>query len=159
MAQPRVSRRAWFAAAPLLPLALAAGCQTPSGDTLDLGALESVRFEGFSPEAIADAVTRQFEARGFEIGPRADRELVFDRPGTRRDNLRYGGWFPEDTWLRVRVRLRETGGHFVEARSDPFLVRGRDSMTVDAQPLNRGRMKEFGGLLAAAQRALEAGDL
>jgi hypothetical protein len=155
-----LSRRALLALLAGATLPLLPGCQS-AGDALELGALESLRIEGYSPEAIAAAVRRTFEAAGFQpqAAREGGREQNFDRPGSRADNARYGGWFSEETYVRIRVRLREIGGNVVEVRSDPFLVRGRGSMTVDEQPLNRRRVQEHGGLLAKARQALEAGDI
>lgn len=153
-----VSRRAVLASLAGVALALAAGCKS-DGDKLELGALESVRIEGFSPGLIGDLVKGEFSGRGFEVTRETERELWFERPASRADQARYGEWFDRELWMRIAVTLRETGGGAVDARSDPFLLRSRGSSTEDRQPLARRRVQEYGTILQQVKARLEAGEI
>ncbi|MFN0068997.1 MAG: hypothetical protein ACKVYV_15335 [Limisphaerales bacterium] len=150
-----VSRRA--AIASLAAAALAAGCKS-DGDKLELGALESVRIDGFSPGTIGGLVKAEFSGRGFEVARDTERELWFERPASKADQARYGEWFDRELWMRIAVTLRETGGGAVDARSDPFLLRSRGTSTEDRQPLARRRVSEYGGILRGVQAKLAAGE-
>lgn len=153
----RVSRRALLASFAGVAPAFVAGCKSP-GDELQQGALESVRIAGYSPGLIGDLVKEAFVGRGFELTRDTERELWFERPGTRADAARYGEWFDSAVWIRIQVTLRETGGGGVDVRSDPFLLRSRDSATEDRQPLSRRRVSQYGDLLHAVRARLEAGE-
>lgn len=158
MKPPRAfPRRALLAAAAGLPAAFLAGCKS-DGDQLQLGALESLRIEGFSPGTIGDLVKAEFQGRGFELSRDTERELWFDRPASRADQARYGEWFDRELWLRLAVTLRETGGGAVDVRSDPFLLRSRGTATEDRQPLARRRVQEYGSILQQVKAMLAAGE-
>lgn len=152
-----VSRRALLASLGGAALAFAAGCQTP-GDELEQGALESVRIQGYSPGMIGDLVKEAFVGQGFELTRDTERELWFERPGTRADAARYGEWFDSAVIIRIQVTLRETGSGGVDVRSDPFLLRSSGSATEDRQPLARRRVSQYGGLLREARTRLETGE-
>lgn len=149
-------RRALLAAAAGLTTAFVAGCKS-DGDQLGLGALESLRIEGFSPGMIGDLVKAEFQGRGFELSRDTERELWFDRPASRADRARYGEWFDRELWMRLAVTLRETGGGAVDVRSDPFLLRSRGTATEDRQPLARRRVQQYGAILQQVKAKLEAG--
>ena len=153
-----ISRRAALAVLAGTALALAAGCKS-DGDTLELGALESVRIDGFSPGLIGDLVKAEFSGRGFEVTRETERELWFDRPASRADQARYGEWFDRELWMRIAVTLRETGGGAVDVRSDPYLLRPRGTATEDRQPPARRRVSEYGTILSGVKARLESGGI
>lgn len=153
----RVSRRTVLAAFATTAVAWATGCKSPS-DELEQGALESVRITGYSPGLVGDLVQEAFVGQGFELTRDTERELWFERPGTRADAARYGEWFDSAVIIRIQVTLRETGGGGVDVRSDPFLLRSSGSSTEDRQPLARRRVSQYGGLLREVRTRLDAGE-
>jgi hypothetical protein len=137
MSQPsRGSDRRWLGLllAPLL-LALGAGCQNFK-DPPDNN-LASVIVTNRTPAQISGAVQTVFATHYFQGGPAGVNRWVYQRPGSRMDNLAYANFFfNQKVTVRVTVNAEPVhGGRFllscnaalVEDASDPAF---RDSHQV-----------------------------
>jgi len=84
---------------------------------LHTGTSEQVR------QALRDIFAENLYRPGVSQGP--DR-LVFERPGSSMDEIKYGGFFENNIWVRVKVNISRFGDtdHLVEA--DAYIVRNHD---------------------------------
>ena len=71
----------------------------------------SVQVKGHSLEDVRQTTTAVFRDAGYSPAAASPEELVFDRPGSRRDAAKWGGWSAEGVTMRVKVGLsRMTDG-------------------------------------------------
>ena len=104
---------------------LHAGCQSAK----EPGGMShaSVRIQGRSLAEIQQTATAVFREEGYALAQATPREMVFDRPGSRRDALKWGGLASgQGVTMRVKVQLSEPleGGHLLQA--DAYAVQNSD---------------------------------
>jgi hypothetical protein len=110
----------------LLPLGLAGllGCQSAKQP----GSMShaSVQVKGHSREDIRQTTTAVFREAGYSLAAASPEEMVFDRPGSRRDALKWGGWEGKGVTMRVKVKLSALleGAQLLQA--DAFAVQNSD---------------------------------
>ena len=110
----------------LLPLGLAGllGCQSAKQP----GSMShaSVQVKGHPLEDIRLTTTAVFREAGYSLAAASPEEMVFDRPGSRRDAAKWGGWSGEGVTMRVKVRLSSMldGAQLLQA--DAFAVQNSD---------------------------------
>lgn len=77
----------------------------------------SVQVKGHSLAEIQQATTAVFREAGYAPAAASLEEMVFDRPGSRRDAAKWGGWSGEGVTMRVKVRLSRLvdGAQLLEA--------------------------------------------
>ena len=75
---------------------------------------------------IQQTATAVFREAGYASVLAATEEMVFERPGSRRDALKWGGWSEQGVTMRVKVRLSETlnGSYLLQA--DAYAVQNSD---------------------------------
>jgi hypothetical protein len=92
-----------------------AGCQTAKQP----GSMNhaSVRVKGHSLEDIRQTTTAVFRDAGYSLVATSPVEMVFDRPGSRRDATKWGGWSAAGVTMRVKVGLSKMtdGSELLEA--------------------------------------------
>jgi hypothetical protein len=86
----------------------------------------SVQVKGHSLEDIRQTATAVFRDAGYSLVATSQEEMVFDRPGSRRDAAKWGGWSGEGVTMRVKVRLSRMldGAQLLQA--DAFAVQNSD---------------------------------
>jgi hypothetical protein len=86
----------------------------------------SVQVQGHSLEDIRETTTVVFREAGYSLAAASLEEMVFDRPGSRRDVAKWGGWSGEGVTMRVKVRLSGMldGAQLLQA--DAFAVQNSD---------------------------------
>jgi hypothetical protein len=89
----------------------------------------SVQIRGHSLAEIQQATGAVFRNDGYTQASASPEEMVFERPGSRRDAAKWGGWSGEGVTMRVKVGvspssngnyLLQANAYAVENSSDPF---------------------------------------
>jgi len=90
------------------------------------GSQAAVEIPGHSTAEVRQALTAVFNEAGYTLTQPGPPEMVFERPGTRSDALKWGGWWGEGVTMRVKVRVTgmPNGGHLLEA--DAYAVQNSD---------------------------------
>jgi len=139
--------------AALLPLLLLlTACQ--SGRQPGSSSQASVRIEGASREQVIVTTKAVFAEDGYALTQSSPSELVFQRQGTRRDALKYGGWFGEGVVMRVIVRLSSLGDGAQIAQADVKAVRDASDpfFEDESRAMMPGRAKYQGMLDEVSKR-------
>jgi hypothetical protein len=86
----------------------------------------SVQVKGHSLEDIRQTITAVFREAGYSLAAASPEEMVFDRPGSRRDAAKWGGWSGEGVTMRVKAGLSKMtdGSYLLEA--DAYAVQNSD---------------------------------
>jgi len=86
----------------------------------------SVQVKGHPLEDIRLTTTAVFREAGYSLVAASPEEMVFERPGSRRDAAKWGGWSGEGVTMRVKVGLSKMtdGGYLLEA--DAYAVQNSD---------------------------------
>ena len=86
----------------------------------------SVQVKGHSLEDIRQTTTVVFREAGYSLAATSPEETVFERPGSRRDAAKWGGWSGEGVTMRVKAGLSKMtdGSYLVEA--DAYAVQNSD---------------------------------
>jgi hypothetical protein len=76
-----------------------------------------VQINGHSLQEILQTTAAVFGEEGYSPGMSSDTQMVFERPGNRRDAAKWGGWSGEGVTMVVKVAFRELAGgsHLVQA--------------------------------------------
>ena len=108
----------------ILSLLLATGCQSAKQPGNQSHA--AVQIQGCSLAEIQQTTTAVFREEGYSLVLTTTQEMVFSRPGSRRDAAKWGGWSGEGITMRVKVRLVEmlNGDYLLQA--DAFAVQNSD---------------------------------
>lgn len=123
----------------LLPLL--SGCQ--SAREPGSSSMASVRIEGATRDQVVAATKAVFSEDGYTLTANSPSELVFQRQGSRRDALKYGGWFGEGVVMRVNVRFSPAGDGAELVQADVRAVRnaGDPFFADDSRAMMPGRAK------------------
>ena len=120
----RTQFRPWAAGVLVFCAVTLVGCQSAKQP----GSMShaSVQVQGHSLEDIRETTTVVFREAGYSLAAASPEEMVFDRPGSRRDAAKWGGWSGEGVTMRVKVRLSRMldGAQFLQA--DAFAVQNSD---------------------------------
>jgi hypothetical protein len=109
------------------------------------GGFASVTITNRSPSEIRLATTQVFQADGYELSSLGD--MVFEKQGSRMNQLAYGGLIAtqenDRTWVRVRVSIVDLGpgaqrlqcqAFFVPHRGDSFFEEERRVYNIQRGP-------------------------
>jgi hypothetical protein len=113
------------ALAATLGLALLAlsGCGTSRGS--GKSSTVTVLIRETSPSAVRGATIDVFETHGYKVG-RLDRQsLVFEKPGSKWNDIVYGDWMESRTWNRVRVEVETVDESSVRLRATAYIVQDK----------------------------------
>lgn len=143
----------------VVTLAICVGCQSskPAPGTPKDDALASVFITNSTRAAINDATLTVFRENGFALMSTSYTEQVYDRKGSRWENLAYGGWF-EGVWTRAKVGLNafDVGVHRLSCTA--YRVEGHGDRTMeDETPLPRRHREYYQGLLRQVKTRVDAG--
>ena len=106
----------------------------------------SVQVKGHALEDILQTTTAVFREAGYSLVATSPVEMVFDRPGSRRDAAKWGGWSAEGVTMRVKVGLsRMTDGsdlleaeaYAVQNSDDEFFRTERRNIVLNRRPYQK----------------------
>jgi hypothetical protein len=139
----------------LLALALTSliGCQSAN----QAGSMShaSVPIQGRSLADIQQTTTSVFREDGYALAGATSEQMVFQRAGTRRDALKWGGWAGQGVTIKVKVGMRRTlgGGYLLEANAyavqnsdDPFFQTESRNILLNRRPYQKLLNKVAGRL-------------
>jgi hypothetical protein len=86
----------------------------------------SVQIRGHSLAEIQQTTTAVFLEQGYALAAASTEEMVFERPGSRRDAAKWGGWSGEGVTMRVKVRLSKTPDGSPLLQADAYAVQNSD---------------------------------
>ncbi len=130
----------------LLALGLAGllGCES----TRQPGSMShaSVQIRGRSVLEIQQTATDVFRQEGYALAISTPKEMVFERPGSRRDALKWGGWSGQGVTMRVKLNLSELleGNRLLQAdafavqnSNDPFFQTESRNILLNRRPYQK----------------------
>ena len=130
----------------LLALGLASllGCQSAN----QAGSMShaAVSIQGRSLADIQQAATAVFREEGYALTEVTPEQMVFQRPGTRRDAIKWGGWAGQGVTMRVKVALSkmlddgyllEANAYAVQNSDDPFFQSESRNILLNRRPYQK----------------------
>jgi hypothetical protein len=122
-----------------------AGCSTTDTGTASHA---SVSIAGHPEGEIALTTRNVFEEQGWKLAKVQPNLLIFERPGTKGDALKYGGWDGAGVVVRAKVTLETVGPGTCLVRCDVFAVRDAgQSIMEDENRMMMLSRKEYRKLL------------
>jgi hypothetical protein len=120
------------------------GCQSAN----DPGSMShaSVQIKGHSVADIQQTATAVFREEGYAQAVATPAEMVFERPGSRRDALKWGGFAGAGVTMRVKVRLThmldgdyllEANAYAVQNSNDPFFQTESRNIMLNHRPYQK----------------------
>jgi len=106
----------------------------------------TVKIQGHTVADIQQTAAVVFREAGYASVQSSPEQMVFDRPGTRRDALKWGGWAGSGVTMRVKVGLSSTldGGQLLEANAyavqnseDPFFRTESRNLLLNHRPYQK----------------------
>lgn len=113
-----------FTTSALLGLLFLTGCQSAKQPGSQSHA--AVQIQGRPVAEIQQTATAVFREEGYALALATPREMVFERPGSRRDAVKWGGLAGQGVTMRVKVQLSVMldGGQLLQA--DAYAVQNSD---------------------------------
>jgi hypothetical protein len=97
--------------------------------------------------AIQDVSAVVFIEKGYTVRLKQPDMMVFDRPGSRNDALKWGGWDGSGVTMRVKMAIRDMGtgtsfllqadAYAVRDASDPFFASENRNMMLNHRPYQK----------------------
>jgi hypothetical protein len=106
--------------ASLAAMLLCSGCKSAHEPGGTSHVVEQI--DGHTLAEIQEAASAVFGEEGYTLATRTPTLMVFDRPGSRRDAAKYGGWMGEGVTMRVRVAFTELAGDSYRLQADAYAV-------------------------------------
>ncbi len=134
----------------LLCLALVAtGCRLGKPGSASFA---SVNIEDHTAPQIQEAAGKVFRADGYAAFFGANGQMIFQREGTRANNIGQNGfvgsYYGEQTMIRVVAEIVDLGGNTFRLQCQAYMVRNPgDSMMEDSHPLGNVRRMPYQHLL------------
>ena len=106
----------------------------------------SAQVKGHSPEDIRQTTTAVFREAGYALVATSQEEMVFDRPGSRQDAIKWGGWSAAGVTMRVKVGvsrmtdgsdLLEAEAYAVQNSDDEFFRTERRNIVLNRRPYQK----------------------
>jgi hypothetical protein len=109
----------------------------------------SVQIQGHTAGQIRAATAVVFQQDGYAAVDVRRPEMVFEKEGTRWDQIAYGSWVNEaPVWLRVKVSLVPLAGDSVRVQCQAYKVRNKgDPFVEDEVRINNTHSKPYQTLL------------
>jgi hypothetical protein len=126
----RAGRPAW--ASLVLVLALA-GCSSDGPKVPRSHSMASVALQGPTTAQIRQTALDVFKENLFQASYAGPENLVFEKPGSRMNDMAYGGWFDEPVWVRVKLVITRYGVESHLVACDAFIVRDRGSSVFEEE--------------------------
>jgi len=106
----------------------------------------SVQIQDRSLAEIQQAATAVFREEGYTRAWATSEEMVFERPGSRRDALKWGGWAGQGVTMRVNVQLHvpvegryllQADAYAVQNSNDPFFQTESRNILLNRRPYQK----------------------
>ncbi len=95
----------------------------------------SVQIHSRSSAEIQQTTTAVFREKGYALALATPGEMVFERPGSRSDALKWGGLDGKGVTMRVKIQVTEyVGSHLLQA--DAYAVRNSDDAFFQSESRN-----------------------
>ena len=119
-----LSRTSSFAPA-LLLMALGALCMVGCASSKQAGSYShgALTVKGRSDAQIRQVTKAVFAEDGYSLASEGPDYMVFQRPGSRRDALKWGGWFGEGVVIRAKLRMTKLADDSCVLQVDMYAVR------------------------------------
>lgn len=123
------------------------GCK--SADKTASASFASVRIQGHTPEQIKAATVVVFQLDEYTAADIRRSEMVFEREGSRWDQIAYGSWVNDaSVWNRVRVSLVPLAADTFRLQCQAFKVRNKgDPLTEEQVKIGNSHRKRYQALL------------
>lgn len=108
-------------------LCLVAGCKTT--DMANDGSLASTLITGHTETEIQQATIAVFQANGFD--QLAD--LTFEKQGSQRDTVMFGGLDSERVWIKIRVHVSPRGKDRYVLGCDAYAVQNHGDRFIETE--------------------------
>lgn len=103
----------------LVALLLVTGCQSSKPGSASHAALE---IKGFPRDDVWTTTIIVFAEQGYQLRTNYPTQLVFDRPATTGEKLKYGDWMNDGMVMEIKVRLQELEADTTLLRADAYVV-------------------------------------
>ena len=103
----------------LTSLLLLTGCQSNKPGSSSHAALE---IKGHPAEAIQATTVVVFAEKGYTLRTNTPTVMLFDRPATSGEKLKYGDWMNDGMLMSVKVRLQSQPNETYLLRADAYMI-------------------------------------
>jgi hypothetical protein len=111
-------------------------------------AFASVVISGHTLEQIRGATVLEFEQDGYIPTDIKNPQMVFEKEGSRWDQVAYGGWMTKNVWVRVRVWLVPAANGMQRLECQAYRVRDKgDPLESEPAPLRHSQNKPYQAVL------------
>jgi hypothetical protein len=143
----------------LVALALgfaAAGCQSPHGQNAGSSSLASVMIKNKSAEEIQKATTDVFLEDSYRLAGVSGNMMVFEKPGSRANDLAYGGLLAQQpVTIRIKIVMEVLSPTTDLLKLDAFMVTSAgDSFFAEEIPVHKPRKAPYQAYLNKIKRRL-----
>ena len=109
----------------------------------------SVRIQGHTPEQIRATAVVVFQQDGYAYSGFKDSQMVFEKEGSRWDQIAYGSWVNGGgVWVRVRASVVPLSGDSYRLQCQAYTVRNKgDPLTEDEVRVKERGSKPYQALL------------
>jgi hypothetical protein len=109
----------------------------------------SVRIQGHTPEQIRAATVVVFEQDGYAATDIRHAEMIFEKEGSRWDQIAYGSWVNDaPVWLRVKASVVPLTGESYRLQCQAYMVRNKgDPLAEDQVRMRNNHSKPYQQLL------------
>jgi len=123
------------------------GCKSLSEP--DSASLASVQIQGHTAEQIRAATMVVFQQDGYTAAGLQRSEMVFEKEGSRWDQIAYGSWVNDaSVWNRVRVSMVPLAADTIRLQCQAFKVRNKgDPLTEEEVRIGNSHRKHYQALL------------
>jgi len=109
----------------------------------------SVRITGHTAQQICAASVVVFQQGGYTVADGLRSEMVFEREGSRWDQIAYGSWVdPAPVWIRVKVSMIPLSDDTFRLQCQAYKVRNKgDPLVEDQLRIGNSHRKPYQALL------------
>ena len=119
-----MQRIALFLCVMFLSAMLVTGCATMSGKAKGMA---SVEISNAATAQIAATTKKVFINDGYELARQSSSTMVFLKPGSRMDDLKYGGLINEEgVWVQAVLNISEKANGIHWLSCDVYMVKNKD---------------------------------
>lgn len=132
------------------------GCQSPHGQNAGSSSLASVMIKNKSAEEIQKATTEVFLEDSYRLAGVSGNMMVFEKPGSRANELAYGGILAQQpVTIRIKVVMEVLSPTTDLLKLDAFMVTNAgDSFYAEEIPVHKPRKAPYQAYLNQIKRRL-----
>ncbi len=112
------------------------------------GSFASVQISGHTPEQIRGATVLEFEQEGYLAADVKSPQMVFEKEGTKWDQVVHGNWMTENIWVRVHASVVPVSSNSWRLQCQAFRVRDKgEPLEAEPVPLRNSQSGPYQALL------------